>query len=246
MHAKPVVQALLFGAILLAMSGPLHAQLSTVQTPRQLQKTEGNDASAAARRGFAEFVQHQVDAGSGTLPDGFPLDVADVQDLKDAQIGYGFPVYTIDPKDIVAGRSDFSAMARPTGVWRFLVSRNNRPIGLATVEKLNGTWQTVSYGGAGLSQDVDALIRFHGNADHSNLRFIRVFQARSDFLEVASDNGTAARFAPLQSARESLLLQQRSGKTGNAASNATDSLIDSSQFAESLRAAVKANLANFR
>ncbi|MEO6919876.1 MAG: hypothetical protein ABI171_12820 [Collimonas sp.] len=245
MHAKPVVQALLFSACLLAMSAPLRAQSTLTQTPQQLQKTQGNDAGAAARRGFAEFVQHQIQAHAGNLPDGFPLDVADVQDLKDASIGYGFPVYTVDPKDIVAGRSDFSAMAKPTGTWRFVIDLKHRPIGLATVEKINGAWQTVAYGAAGLSKDVDALSRFHGNADHSNLRFIRVYQARSDFLEVASANG-AVRFAPLQSARESLLLQQRANKSGGNANDSAGGLLDASQFAESLRAAVKANLANYR
>lgn len=231
---------------LLAMNAPLHAQANAAQTPQQLQQTEGSAASAAATRGFAEFVQNQVQAHAGTLPDGFPLDVTDVQDLQEARIAYGFPVYTVDPKDILAPRSNFSATARPTGVWRFLISRDSRPIGLATVEKLNGTWQTTSYGGAGLSKDVDALMQFHGNANRSNLRFIRIFQARSDFLEVASGNGTAPRFAPLQSAREALLLQQRTRKSGAAVDNSASGLLDASQFAESLRAAVQANLANFR
>jgi len=169
--------------------------------------------------------------------------VADVQDLKNARIAYGFPVYSVDPKELVAGRSDFSAMARPTGVWRFVISRDGKPIGLATVEKLNGTWQTISYGGAGLSKDVDAMMLFHGNADRSNVRFIRVFQAQSDFLEVTPGNGAAPRFAALQSARESLLLQQRARKAGNPADSG---LMESSQFVESLRTAVKANIANFR
>lgn len=245
MHAKPAVQAFMLSAALLSMNAPLHAQASAMQTPLQLQQTEGSDASAAATRGFAEFVQNQIQAHAGTLPEGFPLDVTDVQDLKDARIAYGFPVYTVDPKDILTPRSDFSSTARPTGVWRFLISRDSRPIGLATVEKINGTWQTTSYGGAGLSKDLDALMQFHGNANRSNLRFIRIFQARSDFLEVASGNGTTPRFAPLQSAREALLLQQRASKTGSAA-DAAGGLVDASQFAESLRAAVQANLANFR
>lgn len=239
----------MLSAALLVMNTPLHAQSSTVRTPQQLQQTEGSEASAAAIRGLAEFAQSQMQAHGGTLPEGFPLEVTDVDDLKDARIAYGFPVYTVDPKDILAPRSDFSAVARPTGVWRFLISRDGHPIGLASVEKLNGTWQTTSYGGAGLSKDVDALMQFHGNANRSNLRFIRVFQARSDFLEVASANGAAPRFAPLQSARESLLLQQRARKTGgasDASNNAADGLMDASQFTESLRAAVKANIASFR
>lgn len=236
----------MLSAALLAMNTSLHAQSNAAQTLQQLQQTEGSDASAAATRGLAEFVQNQVQAHAGTLPEGFPLDVADVQDLKDARIAYGFPVYTVDPKDILATRSDFSAMARPTGVWRFLISRDSRPIGLATLEKLNGAWQTTSYGGAGLSKDVDALMQLYGNANRSNLRFIRVFQARSDFLEVASSGGAAPRFAPLQSAREALLLQLHARKAGSTADNAAGGLLDASQFAESLRAAVKANIANFR
>ncbi|UUZ46708.1 hypothetical protein LP420_22785 [Massilia sp. B-10] len=64
-----------------------------------------------------------------------------------------------------------------------------------------------------LSKDVDAMASFHGNADKSNLRFMRIYQARSDFLEVVGQDGRA-RFAPLHSARESLMLKQRAAKAG--------------------------------
>jgi hypothetical protein len=240
---KACFKAFLIAAALAASASPLFAQSGSSQMTPQSQQTQMNEVAAAAQRDFAQFVQHNVQTRSGTLPIGFPLDVADVQDLKDARITFGFPIYSIDPKDIVAGRSDFSAMAKPTGTWRFFVSLNDRPIGLATVERVDGRWAIVAYGAAVLSKDVDALMRNYGNPDRSNLRFIRVYQAQSDFLEVASTNGGNARFAPLQSARESLLLRQLTNNAKASEGASSSGLLDAGDFAEPLRAAVKANMA---
>ncbi|WP_273668949.1 hypothetical protein [Janthinobacterium fluminis] len=200
-------------------------------------------AGLAARRDFAQFVQHNLRTRQAGLPDGFPLDINDIQDLQDASVGYGFQVYTLDPQDIVAGRAALHSMVKPTGVWRFIIRLHDRPIGLATVEQSAGAWTTVAYGGAVLSKDVDALMAFHGNAQRSNLRFVRVFQAQSDFLEVQSGADAKVRFAPLHSARESLLLQQRAQKTNGAGA---DGLLDAADILEPLRAAVKTNMDAFR
>jgi hypothetical protein len=67
---------------------------------------------------------------------------------------------------------------------------------------------------------------------------MRVYQARSDFLEVVGQDGRA-RFAPLHSARESLMLKQRSAKAGKAG----DDLLDETDFIQPLRSAVKLNMA---
>ncbi|UTY55710.1 hypothetical protein [Massilia sp. erpn] len=187
---------------------------------------------AAAERDLATYVQHNIQNKSGTLPLGFPLEISDVQDLKDARIGHGFQVYTVDPKDILAGRSDIHGLARPTGIWRFVISINAKPIGLATLEQINGKWETVAYGAAVLAQDLEILAGNYGNTDRSNIRFIRIYQAQSDLLEVSGKEG-GSRFAPLYSARQSLLLQ-RSGKA--------DELLDSSELLGPLQAAVKKNM----
>ncbi|MBB3122077.1 hypothetical protein [Pseudoduganella violacea] len=187
---------------------------------------------SAAERDLAAYVQHNIQHKSGTLPDGFPLAISDVQDLKDARIGHGFQIYTVDPKELLAGRGDIHSMARPTGIWRFLININERVVGLATLEQINGKWETVAYGGAVLAQDLETSAGIYGNADRSNIRFIRIYQAQSDLLEVNNKEG-GSRFAPLYSARQSLLLQ-RSGKD--------DGLLDGSELLGPLQAAVKKNM----
>jgi hypothetical protein len=75
------------------------------------------------------------------------------------------------------------------------------------------------------------LMNRHGNADKSNLRFVRIFQARSDLIEVTDPRDGRTRYAPLHSARESLKLA------------APDSaLVDEAELLQPLRAAVKTNL----
>ena len=96
----------------------------------QSQRAQLDGASNAAKRDFSQFVQYQVQHHAGSAPQGFPLEVADVQDLKDARIAYGFPVYTIDPTDLLTGRRELKAMAKPTGIWRFVITLNDQPIGL--------------------------------------------------------------------------------------------------------------------
>ncbi|XLZ72432.1 hypothetical protein ABT364_10845 [Massilia sp. SR12] len=194
-----------------------------------LAKADNGAALQAAKRGLAQFAEQQQAIRPGSAPADFPLDITDVGDLKQATVSHGFQVYTIDPKELLT-RGDLPALARPTGEWRFIISLRGRPIGLATVQQVNGRFETVAYGGAVLAKDVDAAANAHGNDARSNLRFIRIYQARSDLLEV-----DRAKFAPLHSARESLLLKK-----------AGSQLVDGAELLEPLRAAVKTNVEAFR
>ncbi len=219
----------------LSLSSPaLFAQTAPIN---QSQQAQLDGAGNAAKRDFNQFVQYQVQNHAGSAPQGFPLDVADVQDLKVARIAYGFPVYTIDPADLLTGRRELKAMAKPTGIWRFVITLNDQPIGLATVEQVNGKWETVAYGATVMAKDLDAAMGAYANTDRSNVRVLRIYQAQSDFLEVSSAQNGAARFAPLHSARQSLLLQRKG--TG-------DGLLDASELLEPLRIAVKKNLESTR
>ncbi len=186
-------------------------------------------ALQAAKRGLAQFAEHQQALRPGSAPVDFPLDVTDVGDLKQATVNHGFEVYTVDPKELLA-RGDLPSLAKPTGEWRFVISLHGKPIGLATVQQVNGRYETVAYGASVLAKDVEAAMAAHGNSARSNLRFIRIYQARADLLEVDH-----AKFAPLHSARESLLLKKTGGQ-----------LVDGAELLEPLRAAVKANLQEFR
>ncbi|HEY0062580.1 MAG TPA: hypothetical protein VGC21_10695 [Telluria sp.] len=242
MQATKQIQATLL-AILIGTAGitllpsAAYAQNVNAQMQNAL-KRQTADALAAAQRDFAQFSTAQQQLRGSGAPTDFPLDITDLQDLKQAVVSYGFPVHTVDPNEMLAGRSSMQGLAKQTSQWRFVITLHERPIGMATVERNNGRYETVEYGASVLSKDVDAMAGFHGNADKSNLRFVRVYQARSDFLEVKGQDGRA-RFAPLHSARESLMLKQRAAKSGNA----DDGLLDEAEFIQPLRSAIKLNMA---
>jgi hypothetical protein len=222
----------------LSLSSPL---LLAQTTQAKVTSQARLDATAAAKRDFAQFVQYQVQNHAGSAPQGFPLEVADVQDLKNARIAYGFPVYTIDPADLISGRSEMKNMAKPTGIWRFVVTLNQQPIGLATVEQVDGKWETVAYGATVLAKDLDASMTAYANKDRSNVRVLRIYQAQSDFLEVGSAQDGAVRYAPLHSARQSLLMQRPDGATDGG-----KALLEASDLLEPLRAAIKQNMNSMR
>lgn len=240
-HFRRTLLAALLGALTLAAALPAASAQSVNPGQLQLGRQLTAQAMAAAQRDLAQFAAHQLQVRQGSAPVDFPLEITDVQDLKEAKIGYGFQVYTIDPPDLMAGRSSMQKLARPTPQWRFMITLRDRAIGMATVERINGKFETVAYGAAVLAKDVEALAGVHGNADKSNMRFVRVFQARSDLLEVVGQDGQA-RFAPLHSARESLLLQQRANKDGKRDTG----LMDESELVNPLRNAVKHNLETVR
>jgi len=211
-----------------------------------LRQNQQQQAAAAARTGLAQLTRRYLAEQDGR-PRPLPFELASVQDLTRAAVGQGFEVHTVDPADVLAGRSDVAGMVRPTGEWRFVVSVDERPVGLVTVRQAGGRWEAVSFGAAELSKEVSGLMARHGNAQRSNLRFVRVLQARSDFLEVTSEKDFGKRYAPLKSARQSLSLRQGGRPEGRAEGRAEgDGLIDGGEFLEPLRAAIKANMAEFR
>lgn len=245
MQSSKTLQASLLAIVIGTASGAFlpataHAQNVNAQMHNAL-KRQSAEALAAAQRDFAQFAAAQQQLRGSGAPIDFPLDITDLQDLKQAVVSYGFPIHTVDPNEMLAGRSSMQGMAKPSAQWRFVITLQGRPIGMATVERNNGRYETVEYGASVLSKDVDAMAGLHGNADKSNLRFLRVYQARSDFLEVMGQDGRA-RFAPLHSARESLVLKQRASKAGKP----DDGLLDEADFIQPLRSAVKLNMASPR
>jgi hypothetical protein len=233
---RSMLGALVALAFACQVSTPAMAQTGPAAHARQMQG-QAPLVAAAAQRDFSQFVQSNVQTRSGTLPGGFPLDVTDVQDLKNASLGHAYPVYTVDPQDVL-GRGDLRTLARPSGQWRIVILLDTRAIGLATVEQVNGRWEVSEYGAAALAGELEAAAAVHGNAAHSNLRFVRIYQAQSDLLEVVSESDAHVRFAPLQSARHMLQAQKANGKAGG--------LLEQSELIDPLRASVKSNMEAFR
>ncbi|POA98493.1 hypothetical protein C2134_11565 [Chromobacterium sinusclupearum] len=234
MQSKSVIMAAWLGlAVLVGGIAPAHAaSLSAAQLAEQQ-----TGAAAAARQGLAAFVRQNGQAFGNRLPEGFPLDVADGRALASLRVGAGFPVYSVTPQQLLANDADLSRQMAPTGAWRFTVYQQQRPVGLVTVEKVAGRWQAVSYGAAGLAKDLESLRAAYGDGGQAATRFLRVYQAQSDFLEVTPAGGKP-RFAALTSANASLQLQRQAD--GGAV------LLDGAQLLEPLRAAVRSNLSSWR
>ncbi|WP_434633827.1 hypothetical protein [Chromobacterium sp. CV08] len=226
--------AILAAAAVLAALASVPATAQPGQaSPAQL-TVEAPAAALAARQGLADFVRQNLAEHGAGLPQGFVFDVAKAGDLAAVRIGQGVPVYSVTPQQLLAADADLSRQMAPTGVWRFVAYLQQRPVGLVTVEKLDGRWQATSFGAIGLARNLAALQTAYGD----KTRFLRVYQAQSDFLEVAPAGGGKPRFAALTSAYESLQLKRQA--------DGGEALLDGAALIEPLRAAVRSNLARFR
>ncbi|POZ62282.1 hypothetical protein [Chromobacterium alticapitis] len=235
MQSKSVITAAWLGlAVLAGGAGSSYAApLSAAQLAQQQ-----NEAEAAAKLGLAGFARQGAQDFGARLPGEFPLDVSDARALAALRIGDGFPVYSVTPQQVLAEDANLSRQMSPTGVWRFTVYQQARPVGLVTVEKTGERWQAVSFGAAGLARDLASLRAAYGDSGRASLRFLRVFQAQSDFLEVTPAGGGQPRFAALSSAYASLALKRQA--------EGERALLDGQTLLEPLRAAVRSNLSNWR
>jgi len=217
---------------------PAHAQADAV-TPAAAssQHDERAAARAAAEQGLADYIQRKEAHGADAATSASPLAVADARELSTLHIGYGFEVHTLTPEDLLGRRAELARVVRPTGVWRFVAQAGARPVGLVTVAWHEGRWQAVSFGGGGLAQEVEAVMAAYADAGRTNVRFIRVFQAQSDLLEVTSTADGIVRYAPLRSAREALSQDLPAGTV-----TGVMTLRDGRELIEPLRAAVKKSM----
>lgn len=165
-------------------------------------------AQRAAVLGLRSFAT-RFTGEAGTLPQGFPLDVHDVGELRHARIGWGFQIYDVTQVALMSG-ADMEAAAQPTGIWRYQIILHDRPVGLLTLAKTSQGWEVVSVGGAGLVNDIETVVGAYAGGTHTQFRYVRVPQATADFIQV-KQGAAPARYAPLQAARGTL--QVKPGRT---------------------------------
>lgn len=166
--------------------------------------------------------------GKTAPPAGFPLAIDSMASLKQARIGWGFAVNDVKPSKLLDGDS-LEKAAQPIGQWRFAIMVHGEPVGLVTMARTEAGWQAVSFGGAGLSRDINNLVERYGKQPGTQLRYVRVPQATADFIELTR-NATQPQYVPLQAARSSLHLDTAARRVG------ADLIPD-------LREAVKRNMA---
>ncbi len=166
------------------------------------QKVRPNELRIVAERGFRAMVAgFEKEIEPGTLPDGFPLDITDLSELKGATLGMGYQVHTVNPAEVMGG-SDLEPLVKGTSIWHFLVMVDARPVAILEVDRIDNAWQVVGVGSAELAKDVHAMATEH--ARKGEFRFVRIYQATSDLMEVRQADSPEARYVPLVAARQSL------------------------------------------
>lgn len=239
-------------ALLASLTLTLAAPTAPAQTvaaasfarPGAIDHQDRAGAQAAAERGLADYIERKQRRAGSSQSAALALDGA--AELGRARIAAGFEVHTIAPADLLAGRAELRQMAQASGIWRFFVKVGARPVGLVTVQRMEGRWQAVSFGGAQLAAELAPLMDVHGEAGAGRLRFIRVHQAQTDLLEVVSPRDLQARYALLASARHALGSELRGAAPaalGATAEPPRAALLDTYELLEPLRAAVKRHAA---
>lgn len=188
----------------------------------------------AARYQLQELLAEIIAGEPDSLPPGFPFAVRDVGDLRNAELGFSFRVFTVDVPGLLAeNESALEDLVIPTETWRITVLVDGRPAGLLTMESREAGWEIVSMGGAVLAKEIQELTERFARLPGCEFRFVRVFQATADFLEVRQ-TGTVLGFAPFQSARISMKLDSDANGPG--------ALLDGLEVTSGLKDMVRASI----
>lgn len=123
-------------------------------------------------------------------------------------LGEFFRIYTVNPVELVEAKEaqrSFSSFIIPTFTWRVLVIVNGKPHSLLTIDKVDGEWKAVAWGAKELAKELFQLRKEWPSREYS-LRFVRIYQARADVVQVVDREGKEKGYVPLISARVALNL----------------------------------------
>lgn len=194
----------------------------------------------AAQTGFRRLVGTLLKGNPhGGLPPSFPFDVKDMTQLREAEIEGGYEIHTVDPSALLVAQSGLSDLVKPSGTHCFFIKVEGRVVGQVEVARQDGAWEMVGAGCAPLAQEVHA---YQQESPLAPRRFVRIYQAASDFLEV-QNGARGGTFLPLASARANLgmprVAPRIEGQDGGAPSNQEQE----QTLIHKLQASVRANLA---
>ena len=225
--------AIAVGLAVAACALPACAQTAAA-SPRTVLRDQAPIGLRAAAENGLQAMMRELTRGQSPhsrLPEDAPIAVASYGDLQKLSLGVGFEVNTIDPTALLyaGANADLGRLTRPTGLWKFVILSQGRPVGLLEMERVKGQWQAIGAGSARLAEDIVAAAPKTGDG---SFRFVRVYQARSDLLQVRGEDNRA-HFVPMASAR---------GALGLADATARRPTLSSQDLLPSLQTAVRAGL----
>ncbi len=110
-------------------------------------------------------------------------------DVDNAELGDGFHIYTIQPDKLLdeSASQDLDNLVTPTTQWQFLISVRGKAKALLTVDLVNGKWEPVSVGSAGLAKQLSDVLAIWPTTLGYQYRLIRVYEAQADFIELSQE-----------------------------------------------------------
>lgn len=226
-------RAIALGLLAAAATFSAAAQSPAAEGRIALRDQSNTTLRAAAEQGLRTMMSELArgQAANARVPADFPIAVATFGELRKVSLGAGFEVSTIDPAPLMFAKqtADLSRMTRGTDTWKFMLLSGGRPVGLLDMNKVQGRWQAIGAGSSKLAEDLAASAPATGAGA---FRFVRIYQATSDLIEVrGADN--IAHYVPLRSARRSLSLSDAAAKSAT---------LTSEELLPSLQSAVQGNL----
>ncbi|MCP4148662.1 MAG: hypothetical protein GY757_13025 [bacterium] len=190
------------------------------------------EALKAAQKGLTAFIALNDGSKNEQV-----FNVLSHEELKHAVVDFGFLMHTINPEVLRnPGNKMLSSMVEPTPLWRFSVLSKGKAVGLITVTQVNGQWEAVGAGAAELAAEVHSVRKAWPATSGFDIRFVRVYQATADFMEVVHKDAVVG-YVPMKAARVSLDMGQMELKT--------DNLLAESELMEPLREQAMRNMKDF-
>lgn len=152
----------------------------------------------------------------------FNLGFCTPQEWEMAVLGDGFPIYTVEGDKLLKrggdGTHSMRHLVTPTKEWYFMINADNRAVAMLFVGEINGEWQVTGIGHSGIANEMDEMLAIWNKEKGYAFRFVRIYEARSDFLEVYESESDLLNkadptgYAPFLSARVALSLSDPKGK----------------------------------
>jgi len=156
-------------------------------------ETAPPEAIAAAEAGLLPFLELI------TPEDMSHFGLSPGDNISEAVLGTPFQLYTITPTKLLDAGDDtpVSSLISPTGSWLFPIVLDGKSRAILTVEEMDGKWQAVTMGKAGLAEEMEKLNRQWPKANGYEPKLIAIYQAASYFFtipELESENFTPLTF----------------------------------------------------
>jgi hypothetical protein len=162
--------------------------------------------ATAASKGLATFLR-QIPRQE-TAKYGFK----NVGEMRRTRLGTPIEIFTAQPDALLSySGTGFGLLLRTTGQWYVPVLVGPEYRALLTVTQTDDEWEVVGISGAGLAvelqafgRDLPALLSSAGAQQKGEPKFVRIFQAHSDFMYVST--AQEEYLVPFSSARSALEL----------------------------------------